>query len=235
MNYYLKKNFGLKTFFYNKLRSRFELDYQRPLSYFYSHQWISFYRFFTFFVPAASYVKKRRLFFIFFLDLLNTYRGWRHSKGLPVRGQRTWTNSHSTYKSNLILRLFKVNLVRRLYGNVTLKNAAVAYMAEQVNLLWKLQWSKEWHSAKKRRLNILQKKKGNYKIDLYSMARGQVIFSELKKSKSKKKRKKIKTQSTFLMGFDPGFTKELVRRAVTDNYIRTKKHRKIQVIMGIES
>jgi len=215
--------------------SRFELNYQQPLSYFYAHQWISFYRFFTFFVPAASYVKKRRLLFIFFLDLLNTYRGWRHSKGLPVRGQRTWTNSHSTYKSNLILRLFKVNLVRRLYGNVTLKNAAVAYMAEQVNLLWKLQWSKEWHSAKKRRLNILQKKKGNYKIDLYSMARGQVIFSELKKSKSKKKRKKIKTQSTFLMGFDPGFTKELIRRAVTDNYIRTKKHRKIQVVMGIEN
>lgn len=26
---------------------------------------------------------------IFFLDFLNTYRGLRHSKGLPVRGQRT--------------------------------------------------------------------------------------------------------------------------------------------------
>ena len=37
------------------------------------------------------------------------------------------------------------------------------------------------------------------------------------------------------MGFDPGFTKELIRRAVTDNYVRTKKHRKIQVIMGAES
>jgi len=79
-----------------------------------------------------------------------------------------------------------------LYGNVTLKNAAVAYMAEQVNLLWKLQWSKEWYAAKKRRLNILQKKKGNHKIDLYSMARGQVVFSELKKTKSKKKKKKKK-------------------------------------------
>jgi len=67
------------------------------------------------------------------------------------------------------------------------------------------------------------------------MARGQVVFSELKKSKSKKKRKKIKTQSTFLMGFDPGFTKELIKRSVIDNYIRTRKHRKIQVIMGAES
>merc|ERR1712110_5478 len=96
-------------------------------------------------------------------------------------------------------------------------------------------WSKEWYAAKKRRLNILQKKKGNHKIDLYSMARGQVVFSELKKTKSKKKKKKIKTQSTFLMGFDPGFTKELIRRAVTDNYIRTRKYRKIQVIMGADN
>merc|ERR1712046_498098 len=57
----------------------------------------------------------------------------------------------------------------------------------------------------------------------------------LRSQNQKKKRKKIKTQSTFLMGFDPGFTKELIRRAVTDNYIRTKKHRKIQVVMGIEN
>ena len=67
------------------------------------------------------------------------------------------------------------------------------------------------------------------------MARGQVVFSELKKTKTKKKKKKIKTQSTFLMGFDPGFTKELIRRAVTDNYIRTRKYRKIQVIMGADN
>jgi len=37
------------------------------------------------------------------------------------------------------------------------------------------------------------------------------------------------------MGFDPGFTKELIRRAVTDNYIRTRKYRKIQVIMGADN
>merc|ERR1712045_756562 len=57
----------------------------------------------------------------------------------------------------------------------------------------------------------------------------------LKNQSQKKKKKKIKTQSTFLMGFDPGFTKELIRRAVTDNYIRTRKYRKIQVIMGADN
>ena len=214
---------------------RFEVNLKNNLSQFYNHQWIYLYQLFTSLVPQDCDVKSRRLFHIFFLDLLNTYRGWRHSKGLPVRGQRTWTNSQSTYKSNLTLRLFKVNLVRRLYGNVTLKNAAVAYMAEQVNLLWKLQWAKEWSQAKKRRLQTLQKKRGTYKVDLYSMAKGQVVFSDLKKSTSKKKKKKIKTQSTFLMGFDPGFTKMLIRRAVTDNYMRTKRHRKVQVILGADT
>ena len=37
------------------------------------------------------------------------------------------------------------------------------------------------------------------------------------------------------MGFDPGFTKELIKRSVIDNYIKTRKHRKIQVVMGAES
>lgn len=187
------------------LLERFEMNFKDTLSQFYIHQWVSFYKFFISLIPATSDVKKRRLFHIFFLDLLSTYRGWRHSKGLPVRGQRTWTNSQSTYKSNLTLRLFKVNLVRKLYGNVTLKNAAVAYMAEQVNLLWKLQWAKEWSLAKKRRLQTLQKKRGTYKVDLYSMAKGQVIFSDLKKSTSKKKKKKDKDTKYFFNGFWPGF------------------------------
>ena len=199
---------------------------------FYTHQWISFYKFFSRIIPTTSSVKKRKLFFIFFLDLLNTYRGWRHSRGLPARGQRTWTNAQTVYKSNLTLRLFKVNLTRRLYGNVNLKDAAVAYMAEQVNLLWKLQWAKEWNAAKKKRVRAFQKKKGTYKIDLYNMAKGQVLFSDLKKAISKKKKKKEKNQNTFLMGFDPGFTKMLIRRSIVDKYLKLKKYTKVQVLLG---
>jgi len=67
------------------------------------------------------------------------------------------------------------------------------------------------------------------------MAKGQGIFNDLKKKTTKKKKKKIKTQSTFLMGFDPGFTKMLIKKAVTDNYMRTKKHRKVQVILGADT
>jgi len=44
------------------------------------------------------------------------------------------------------------------------------------------------------------------------MAKGQVIFSDLKKSTSKKKKKKKKKKRTFLRGFNPGFIKNLKKK-----------------------
>ena len=36
--------------------------------------------------------KEKNITNIYILDLLCTYKGWRHSRGLPVRGQRTKNN-----------------------------------------------------------------------------------------------------------------------------------------------
>jgi ribosomal protein S13 len=40
-------------------------------------------------VPKNKDLKKKTTFNIFLLDLVNSYKGLRHSFGLPVRGQRT--------------------------------------------------------------------------------------------------------------------------------------------------
>jgi len=40
-------------------------------------------------VPLNKDLKRKTTFNIFMLDLINSYRGLRHSFGLPVRGQRT--------------------------------------------------------------------------------------------------------------------------------------------------
>lgn len=40
-------------------------------------------------VPENKELKKKMVFNIFILDLINSYRGLRHAFGLPVRGQRT--------------------------------------------------------------------------------------------------------------------------------------------------
>lgn len=179
-------------------------------------------------IPKDSDFKKRKLLNIFFLDLINCYKGWRHGRGLPVRGQRTWTNANSTYKSNLTLRYFKINLAKRVYGGTSLHEANIAYLAEQVNLLWKLQWEKEWSLAKKKRNQSFKKKTAAYKIDLYSMAKGQVSSGESSSSKKKKE----STKNSFLLGFDPGFTKKLLRKNSTGQLFKTKKYAKIQVILS---
>jgi ribosomal protein S13 len=45
--------------------------------------------------------------------LVKSYKGYCHSLGKPVRGQRTWSNSWSSFKNNNIMRNF-INKVRRL-------------------------------------------------------------------------------------------------------------------------
>jgi len=51
-------------------------------------------------------ISELRLFSVIKLYLIRTYRGKSHSIGKPVRGQRTWSNAWSSYKSNQILREF---------------------------------------------------------------------------------------------------------------------------------
>ncbi len=185
-------------------------------------------------VPKDSSLKKRKLLNIFFLDIINSYKGWRHSHGLPVRGQRTWTNANTAYKSNVTLRYFKINSAKRIYGSSSIHETTVAYFAEQINLLWKLQWEKEWLSAKKKRTQIFKKKTGSYKIDLYSMAKGQVSSGDSAGSKKKNKKKKDVGKNVFLLGFDPGFTKKLLRKTSFNQLFKTKKHAKVQILTSKE-
>jgi ribosomal protein S13 len=50
---------------------------------------ITVYKLLSSVVPNNKSLKKKNTFNIFMLDLVNSYRGLRHSFGLPVRGQRT--------------------------------------------------------------------------------------------------------------------------------------------------
>ena len=93
--------------------------------------------------PNKKDLKKKHVFNIFMLDFINSYRGLRHSFGLPTRGQRTWTNAWSCYKSNLVLRQFKLKLSKRLYSSITISELNIAYLAEQINNLWRIQWDSE--------------------------------------------------------------------------------------------
>lgn len=158
------------------------------------------------------------------LDLINSYRGYRHIKNLPTRGQRTWTNANTVFRENNFLKKYKLKVAKKVYGLIPLNQINVSYLAEQMNFLWKTQWEAEWRKAKKKRVETLKYKKGLYKIDLKSMSEGN--FNE------RKKKKKDKIQNAFTLGFDPGFTKILLRASLKNKMIDYKKHGKLHLIFG---
>lgn len=139
---------------------------------------------------------------IFMLDVINTYRGARHAFGLPVRGQRTWTNARSCYRSNLLLRQFRLRILKRISISSPDSELNTNYYAEAVNNLWKVQWEAEWRKAKRQRLIQAKKNRNTGQVDLKAIASGNV------KVKGKKQKK------TYLIGFDPGFTKYLLKQSI---------------------
>jgi hypothetical protein len=168
---------------------------------------------------------------IYILDLLQTYKGWRHSKGLPVRGQRTWTNGWSSFKTNLILRNFKIKIAKNIYRQVPISEMNTMYLAEQINAMWKIQWEHEWAKAKSSRLEAVKSGK-SIKADLVGMAKGNIV-SPQKFDKMSKKQKQTVKKDTFSLGFDPGFTKKLIDslyRAQSLEKTRGKKKTKLSVI-----
>lgn len=211
LNFFLNDNFGFSFFSVNKFSERSEIFSSYLFSKFSTPQLISFLNLMANIVIKKKSLKDRYLLNIFFLDLISSYRGWRHSKGLPVRGQRTWSNAWSTYKSNLTLREYKILLMKRLHGNFSVNEVNIANLAEQINLLWKLQWEHEWREAKKKRLSAMKKKSSIFKIDLYSMSQG-LVGDYSKKIKKTKKQKSLK-KNYFTLGFDPGFTKALLKNS----------------------
>jgi len=158
--------------------------------------------------PQKIHVKSKALANIFMLDILQTYKGWRHAKGLPVRGQRTWTNAWSSFRSNLTLRKFKIKIAQKIFTQLSVSDVSTAYLAEQINMLWKVQWESEWKAAKKNRLR-LTRQGGAVKADLVGMAKGHVVSPQKLKKMNKKQKQALKKNS-FSLGFDPGFTKKII-------------------------
>lgn len=202
-------SFGVNIFFKKYMSKRCEVCFNLPFSNYRTSNWIIFLQFFYSLLPFKKNILNKYTLNIFFLDVINVYRGWRHSRGLPTRGQRTWTNAWSAYKSNLTLRHFKINLLKRLYAQIPISELNIAYAAEQFNLLWKLQWQQEWREARKSRLKQNKNKYKSEKIDLFSMSTGQINPAKKLKGKSKKN-KGAKMAST--LGFDPGFTKLILNQ-----------------------
>lgn len=145
---------------------------------------------------------------IYLIHFLMTYRGWRHVKGLPVRGQRTWTNAWSVYRNNTILRNYRKEEAKAYYISAPIKESVIAYEAEYVNVFWKTQFKDEWLSAYGELLRF-NGHPSTIRFELFLMANYQIMFPE-KLEKLSKKKKQAHSKNSFSLGFEVGFTQSLM-------------------------
>ena len=200
--------YGLKNKAVNILIERMEFNGLKPVKLLSKSDWELYTNIIYSIVPFKCNISKRLIFNVFMLDMITSYRGWRHYRGLPVRGQRTWTNSWSVYKSNWILRNFKLLCAKKNYGNIPARDTRVATIAEYVNSTWKSQWEHEWLAAKSSRLRF-KGNKNTIKIDIHAMSNYQIMHPLKLKNLSKKQKQSFR-KNYFSLGFDPGFTKPLL-------------------------
>lgn len=175
-----------------------------------------------------KWIKSFNAINICILDFIWSYKGYRHIKGLPVHGQRTWSNGWSTSRSNFILRSIRARWAFKYYGNITLRDAKFGLYAEYNNSLWKRQWRNCWFYAKKRRLSIaaLKKKNNQYHnptINIKNMAAGYIFLPSLKKELTKKQ-KSLQEQSIYAVGYPLGFSKV----AFLDSILQRSKFSKMK-------
>lgn len=196
-----------------KFEERFESYKNTPLKNHEEYKLKILENFFTELLPFLANFKSQVEVNILILDLINSYRGWRHSKGLPLRGQRTWSNASSSYRSNLILRNVKLKIAKKYYGNFSENEINMAYLAEDINSLWRVQWEQEWKVAKKKfKLAEQNSKKNPLKIDIASMSQGNIYVEPVNPKKLKaNKKKRVFHKNVFTLGFDPGFTKFVMK------------------------
>ena len=171
-------------------------------------------------------VKRHKVVRLYWLELIGTYRGWRHMNGLPVRGQRTWTNAWSVYKSNVDLREFIVLLAKNIYSrsNLNFKIKTLIYMAEHVNKVWALQWEKEWKLARKKRKEALKRDYKSYTVNLARLAAGDVNTKKVRKNRKKQEKEK---KNLFYLGFDKGFSKFLLERNKIEEELKNVANKRI--------
>ena len=200
LNDFLEKKIdGFKKNNIKFFEQRLEMSTNLSINIYKNSKWLILNNLLDSIIPNNKNLKKKRLVNIYFLDFISSYRGYRHSFGLPVHGQRTWTNANTTFKSNSLLRNYKLNSFKKSLMGLPVSDINNAFYLEQLNFLWKSQWELEWFFAKKKRLIDLKKSRGYIKFDINTLAK---INPNLKDKKK---------QSLFSIGFDPGFTKFILK------------------------
>ena len=109
---------------------------------------------------------------IVFWDMLGLYKAWRHCKGYPVNGQRTWSNGKSCTKNNNFLKTYRLKQMQTAFGSRKKSNYAILVQAEAVNKLWLKTWPFEWIQGRYHAIRSKSRKGSAIPVDVANLAKG---------------------------------------------------------------
>lgn len=221
-SFFLQRKIGVGNFFFNYFIKRLELP-KKSINTFLPNKFRNkIYKYLAATQPDNSYIMNRYKVIIFFCDIIQSFKGWRHLKGLPTNGQRTWSNGWTAYRSNIILRDNKLKTAKNFYGRGYKADVKVSFMAEHINWLWKKQWPWEWAYSRQIVYRVFRKNPYKFQIDLFSMASG--LLGSLKPNNPKQGKKKKKLLTGYV-GFDKNFTKLYARYLINMSKKRKRKNK----------
>lgn len=159
--------------------------------------------------PLPQFSYRSLIHNIYFLFFINSYRGYRHIFGLPVHGQRTWSNAKMAKKLNTALILYKEKKMLKFLKNKKFK--AFVFLTEYINYVYKYMWYHDWFLNKIHFIKIFKRSRF-VKPKFYSMhikykkitSFSRSFLTKKKKKKHNKRKVKIDNNS-FSIGFRFGY------------------------------
>lgn len=134
--------------------------------------WIFFCWFFNRkFSTNSDYVQDTHTAKVVFWDMLGLYKAWRHCRGYPVNGQRTWSNGKSCTKNNVSLKNFRMRQFESAFGSRKKSNYAVLIQAEANNKLWLKTWPFEWLQGRYHAIKSKSRKGTSIPVDVTNLAK----------------------------------------------------------------
>lgn len=221
-SFFLQPKLGIGSFFYNHFIKKLELSKRLINSNLPNKFKNRIYRDISKIQPDDSYIVNRYKVIVYFSDIIQSFKGWRHLKGLPTNGQRTWSNGWTAYKYNLFLREYKLKNAKSFYGRGYKADIKVSFMAEHINWLWKKQWPWEWAYSRNIVFKIFRKNPYKFQLDLFAIASG--LLGSLKPNNPKQGKKKKKLLTGYV-GFDKNFTKLYARYLINMSKKRKRKNK----------
>lgn len=108
---------------------------------------------------------------IVFWDMVGLYKAWRHSRGYPVNGQRTWSNGRSCSKNNLLLKVYRLKQLQATFGTRKTSNYVTLIQAEANNKLWMKTWPFEWLQGRYHAVRSKSRKGASIPVDVVNLAK----------------------------------------------------------------